>query len=171
MGGLSDPEKFTFTYKMREETYELYDEQQILYPPSLLPPLSLCLSLPPSLPPSLPFFSFSLPPSLLLSPSLPPTLPLALSLSLSLPPSFLNSVASQTAAVVQLWRKERFEKGFLVVEQKKAESKEVGVAMTSFCSNYYVTDVTIQWLGEDHEHGDECHDRHRSVPAAVRQQR
>ena len=31
-GSLWDPENFTFTYKMDGETYELYDEQQILYP-------------------------------------------------------------------------------------------------------------------------------------------
>lgn len=31
-GPLVDPEKFTFTYKMKDDTYELYDEQQILYP-------------------------------------------------------------------------------------------------------------------------------------------
>jgi hypothetical protein len=31
-GSIWDPENFTFTYKMNEETYELYDEQQILYP-------------------------------------------------------------------------------------------------------------------------------------------
>ena len=31
-GALWDPENFTFTYKMSKETYELYDEQQILYP-------------------------------------------------------------------------------------------------------------------------------------------
>ena len=29
---LWDPEKFTFTYQMKDQTYELYDEQQILYP-------------------------------------------------------------------------------------------------------------------------------------------
>ena len=31
-GLLTDPEKFTFTYRLRDDTYELYDEQQILYP-------------------------------------------------------------------------------------------------------------------------------------------
>lgn len=31
-GAIWDPENFTFTYKMDGETYELYDEQQILYP-------------------------------------------------------------------------------------------------------------------------------------------
>ena len=35
-GLIWDPENFTFTYKMEGETYELYDEQQILYP-SLIP--------------------------------------------------------------------------------------------------------------------------------------
>ena len=29
---MADPEKFTFSYKLKDETYELYDEQQILYP-------------------------------------------------------------------------------------------------------------------------------------------
>ena len=29
---MADPEKFTFSYKLRDDTYELYDEQQILYP-------------------------------------------------------------------------------------------------------------------------------------------
>ena len=29
---LWDPENYTFTYKLNQETYELYDEQQILYP-------------------------------------------------------------------------------------------------------------------------------------------
>ena len=33
-GSIWDPENFTFTYKMNGETYELYDEQQILYPSS-----------------------------------------------------------------------------------------------------------------------------------------
>ena len=33
-GVLSDAEEFTFTYKLRDDTYELYDEQQILYPTS-----------------------------------------------------------------------------------------------------------------------------------------
>ena len=31
-GLLTDPEKFIFTYRLRDDTYELYDEQQILYP-------------------------------------------------------------------------------------------------------------------------------------------
>ena len=31
-GMLTDPEKFTITYQLRGDTYELYDEQQILYP-------------------------------------------------------------------------------------------------------------------------------------------
>ena len=31
-GLLTDPEKFTFTYRLRDDMYELYDEQQILYP-------------------------------------------------------------------------------------------------------------------------------------------
>ena len=31
-GSIWDPENFTFTYRMDGETYELYDEQQILYP-------------------------------------------------------------------------------------------------------------------------------------------
>ena len=30
-GPLADAEKFTLTYKLKEDTYELYDEQQILY--------------------------------------------------------------------------------------------------------------------------------------------
>ena len=30
-GPLVDAEKFTLTYKLKEDTYELYDEQQILY--------------------------------------------------------------------------------------------------------------------------------------------
>ena len=32
IGFLGDPENFTFTYQMNGETYELYDEQQLLYP-------------------------------------------------------------------------------------------------------------------------------------------
>ena len=32
IGFFGDPENFTFTYQMDGETYELYDEQQILYP-------------------------------------------------------------------------------------------------------------------------------------------
>ena len=30
---LADAEKFTLAYTLRDDTYELYDEQQILYPP------------------------------------------------------------------------------------------------------------------------------------------
>ena len=30
---LWDPEKHTFTYQLNQVTFELYDEQQILYPP------------------------------------------------------------------------------------------------------------------------------------------
>ena len=33
---LWDPEKFTFTYIMNGEVYELYDGQQILYPCTVL---------------------------------------------------------------------------------------------------------------------------------------
>jgi hypothetical protein len=59
-GLLTDPEKFIFTYRLRDDTYELYDEQQIF----------------------------------------------------------------QTTAVVQVWRKEKAESGFLTVELKKSETKE-----------------------------------------------
>lgn len=38
-GAIWDPENFTFTYKMNGETYELYDEQQILYVLILLMPI------------------------------------------------------------------------------------------------------------------------------------
>lgn len=38
-GAIWDPENFTFTYKMNGETYELYDEQQILYALILLMPI------------------------------------------------------------------------------------------------------------------------------------
>ena len=31
-GSLVDADKFTLTYKLKDDTYELYDEQQILYP-------------------------------------------------------------------------------------------------------------------------------------------
>ena len=39
---------------------------------------------------------------------------------------FPDWVPSQTATVVQLWRSEKKEKGHLMVEMKKVESREVG---------------------------------------------
>ena len=53
--------------------------------------------------------------------------------------SFLTSFTSQTAAVVQMWRKEKFDKGFLTIEQKKAETKEVCTRKHSlhYISHYY----------------------------------
>ena len=43
---LWDPEKFTLTYLMNGEIYELYDEQQILYPTSnyIIPSHFYCYS-------------------------------------------------------------------------------------------------------------------------------
>ena len=39
--------------------------------------------------------------------------------------SLTDVVDSQTTAVVQVWRKEKAESGFLTVELKKSETKEV----------------------------------------------
>ena len=38
---------------------------------------------------------------------------------------YLDRLTSQTAAVVQLWRKEKVERGLITIEQKKSETKEV----------------------------------------------
>ena len=49
----------------------------------------------------------------------------------SLLPVCCHGNNSQTAAVVQVWRREKVERGLLTVEQKKTETKEVSVHTVS----------------------------------------